>query len=1074
MIVLGIGLILFGTLTGCEKKSDEEKIGELLEKAAEAKSEKEAKKIEEKIEQLTQKQEEKDKKNITTMEVKLGESFTVWKYSRNFENMTDEKVTKFYVTFENVSVASVKTIGAGTAFPITIRPSEGMEFFKVIFTAKNLGPREGFFEVKSCEVKMDNGNIYKASAMASESNSQELEWNRVEQGKTIRGSIWFEVPKGSKAKEITGAICEFTDSSPKFRLKLKETSSDRKTSKSDDRSDYPDEGITKSQIIGKYILEDTSKVGLEKEPSVWEFKKDGAMTITLSGRWATEDNRISLYERDKEVEKGIIISDAIQFSSRTLIKKTRAKTIKKNANITVWSDYFSPRESDEEPGFDELELQEDGAFLAVAISPSKWNIENGTLQIVDKEGTHYGRVEGNAIVFTDKGLQFRFVKQSARTGESVLAKDTTILPIKQEDKVEIGIISEPKRETDLNFPDTISEVTAESNLEVAKIIDEAKHAMASGNEDVIVLRNKLNKALMTPISSDQQAFIKEQLSNLADKWLFSRTVFPQDSLCGTYEVIPGDLISTIGKRFKVPYEILVEINSIRDPISMRPGTVIKVIHGPFHAIVYRSSSVMDLYLQKMYIRSFPVGVGQAGMEIPTGLWIVKEYGKLIKPTWTDPVTGRTYQFGDPEYPLGERWIGLEGIDGEAKGKTGFSIYDPKDFNQVGTANTMGCICLRSDDSILIYNLLAPRWSHVRVVTGKTHLTSIPLISCVGSCELKGKQLDFTKWGWANPLQDEDMYISSAGCFLDPKYQTKYERHHIGVDLLKESDGSITGHSVYSIFDGTVIEKHITTVENSFIAVKCTNSPCVIIYGHVKDPDEGPLVNKNDPASQGKKIAEIADYTKVDPHIPSHLHLGINTKSEYYFYGTEGWGRCRLDESYERITEKGWEDPIIYLCEQYKNTKPILDAIIKAARTWQPAYGSWFGKPAPDFTLTDIKGNKHTLSDYRGKDVLIIFWATWCGPCRMEIPHLIELRKTVGEDKMAMLAISNEKPELVSGFAGQNVINYTVLLDTGSTPPPYNAIRGIPCSFFIGPDGKIKLATEGLISPGEIRAIFSAK
>ncbi len=155
-------------------------------------------------------------------------------------------------------------------------------------------------------------------------------------------------------------------------------------------------------------------------------------------------------------------------------------------------------------------------------------------------------------------------------------------------------------------------------------------------------------------------------------------------------------------------------------------------------------------------------------------------------------------------------------------------------------------------------------------------------------------------------------------------------------------------------------------------------------------------------------------------------------------------------------------------------KPTLDAIIRAARTWQPAYGSWFGKIAPDFTLTDIKGNKHTLSDYRGKDVLVIFWATWCGPCRMEIPHLIELRQTVGENQMAMLAISNEKPDLVRSFAERAGINYTVLTDPGLTPPPFNAIRGIPSSFFIGPDGKIKLATEGLISLGEIRAIFAAK
>jgi len=152
-------------------------------------------------------------------------------------------------------------------------------------------------------------------------------------------------------------------------------------------------------------------------------------------------------------------------------------------------------------------------------------------------------------------------------------------------------------------------------------------------------------------------------------------------------------------------------------------------------------------------------------------------------------------------------------------------------------------------------------------------------------------------------------------------------------------------------------------------------------------------------------------------------------------------------------------------------KESLNDIIKAARTWGPSYTSWYGKSAPDFTLTDLAGKEHKLSDYRGKDVLLVFWATWCPPCRAEIPALIELRKTVGEDKLAMLAISNEKPDLVKGFVAQANLNYTVLLDQGILPGPYNTINAIPCSFFIDPEGKIKLATSGLVSLSEIKAIL---
>ena len=151
----------------------------------------------------------------------------------------------------------------------------------------------------------------------------------------------------------------------------------------------------------------------------------------------------------------------------------------------------------------------------------------------------------------------------------------------------------------------------------------------------------------------------------------------------------------------------------------------------------------------------------------------------------------------------------------------------------------------------------------------------------------------------------------------------------------------------------------------------------------------------------------------------------------------------------------------------------LNDIIKAARTWRPAYEPWYGKPAPDFTLADLAGRDHRLSDYCGKNVLLVFWATWCPPCKREIPGLIELRNTVSEDNLAILAISDEELDVVKKFVAQAKINYTVLSNRGAMPSPFNAINFIPCSFFIDPEGKIKLATSGLISLGEIKAILQA-
>jgi len=159
----------------------------------------------------------------------------------------------------------------------------------------------------------------------------------------------------------------------------------------------------------------------------------------------------------------------------------------------------------------------------------------------------------------------------------------------------------------------------------------------------------------------------------------------------------------------------------------------------------------------------------------------------------------------------------------------------------------------------------------------------------------------------------------------------------------------------------------------------------------------------------------------------------------------------------------------------------LKDVIRYRRYWDIAFTSWYGQVAPDFTLTDIAGKQHRLSDYRGKNVMLIFWATWCGPCIREIPDLVELRKTIGEDKLTMLAISYvstvppNTTEIVKGFVKRQNINYTVLsVDRSDVSRPYNQVNSIPCSFFIDPEGKIKLATLGILSLDTIKAILQAK
>ena len=263
-------------------------------------------------------------------------------------------------------------------------------------------------------------------------------------------------------------------------------------------------------------------------------------------------------------------------------------------------------------------------------------------------------------------------------------------------------------------PSTPELIRSLRSTDAGRLIAEATELISEKPSRIVKARDKLNEALRMPISNQQRKFVKAQLSELADKWLFNRTVLPDDKLCDNYHVEPGDQLRFIGEQHKVPYEILMQINNISRPENLQAGQTIKVINGPFHAKVYRSTFTMDLYLQTTYVRSFPVGLGKPGMETPTGLWRVKPGGKLEKPIWTDPITGKTYHPEDPDYPLGSRWIALEGLSGAAKDRDGFAIHGTHEPEQLGSAGSQGCIRMENGEAILVYNLLVPVFSTVEV------------------------------------------------------------------------------------------------------------------------------------------------------------------------------------------------------------------------------------------------------------------------------------------------------------------------------------------------------------------------
>lgn len=110
--------------------------------------------------------------------------------------------------------------------------------------------------------------------------------------------------------------------------------------------------------------------------------------------------------------------------------------------------------------------------------------------------------------------------------------------------------------------------------------------------------------------------------------------------------------------------------------------------------------------------------------------------------------------------------------------------------------------------------------------------------------------------------------------------------------------------------------------------------------------------------------------------------------------------------------------------------------------------------APAFTLPDLNGSPVSLSDFKGKVVVLNFWATWCPPCKREIPDFIELQSDYGSKGLQIVGVALDRPESVKEFAAANGMNYQILLGNNDVAARYGGVKGIPTTFVIDRTGKI--------------------
>lgn len=240
-------------------------------------------------------------------------------------------------------------------------------------------------------------------------------------------------------------------------------------------------------------------------------------------------------------------------------------------------------------------------------------------------------------------------------------------------------------------------------------IAEGRAALSRG--DLLSARPRLNQALRASTDGAEQTQLRAELARIASETVLSAQVFPDDPLTGRYIIQTGDTLERIAATNKIPLELLAQINRIVDKNRIRAGQTLKVIHGPFSAVVDTKNFRLDLFLGDAFIKEYRVGLG-ADDSTPRGEWRVGT--KLVNPTYYPPRGGTIVQADDPQNPLGERWIALEGVSGEAVGQQRYGLHGTNDPSTIGKNESMGCIRMTNADAEEVYAFLVQQHSTVTV------------------------------------------------------------------------------------------------------------------------------------------------------------------------------------------------------------------------------------------------------------------------------------------------------------------------------------------------------------------------
>jgi len=252
--------------------------------------------------------------------------------------------------------------------------------------------------------------------------------------------------------------------------------------------------------------------------------------------------------------------------------------------------------------------------------------------------------------------------------------------------------------------------TPERSAQALRLYELARQGTPDG--DRIAARAQLSQALLIGLPPDKEAQACSQLAQMADDMIFGMKRDHRDPLVASHVIQSGETLGKIAKKYHVTDNLLAAINGIKDKNRIRASQNLKVIQGPFHVTIFKNRHVMHVFLQETFVRQYTIGLGLEN-GTPTGEWSVTD--KLVNPPYYSPRGEGIIAADDPDNPLGERWIGLRGVSGEAVGQQRYGIHGTHDPSTIGKNESLGCVRMYNEDVEALYDMLVSQHSRVTIV-----------------------------------------------------------------------------------------------------------------------------------------------------------------------------------------------------------------------------------------------------------------------------------------------------------------------------------------------------------------------